>query len=69
MMKMYGIDVPLKTQGWINNALANIFYDVENDEYSYTYYSSSKNSEVFGKYLSVLISKIKEKYGIINIAS
>lgn len=69
LMKIHGIDVPLKTQGWINNALADIFYNAENDEYSYTYYSSSKNSEVFGKYLSVLISKIKEKYGIINIAS
>jgi hypothetical protein len=63
-MKMYGINVPLKTQGWINNALANIFYDAENDEYSYTYYSSSKNSETFGKYLDELIRKVKEKYNI-----
>lgn len=68
-MKIHGIDVPLKIQVWINNALADIFYNAENDEYSYTYHLSSKNSEIFGKYLSVLISKIKEKYGIINIVS
>lgn len=59
MMKMYDINVPLKTQGWINNALANIFYDTKNNEYSYAYYSSSKNSEVFRKYLNELVNKIK----------
>lgn len=60
MMKMNNIDVPLKTQGWINKALANIFYN--DGEYSYQYYTSSKDSKVFIKYLDQLIKIIQNKY-------
>jgi hypothetical protein len=62
MMKLYDIKVPLKTQGWINQALANIHYDNEYNEYTYQYYSSSKNSTVFDKYLKELANKVNEKY-------
>ena len=66
LMKKYNINVPLKTQGWINRALAIITYDVEYDDYSYKYYTSSANSTTFSKYLYQLIRKIKEEHGIIE---
>lgn len=58
MMKQYNIKVPLKTQGWINNALANI----NTGEYTYQHYKSFADSTVFYKYLYELVKKIKEKY-------
>ena len=61
-MKIYEIKIPLKTQGWINNALASIFYDIEDGKISYTYYKSSANSNVFRKYLSEFVGKVKDKY-------
>lgn len=69
LMKKYDINVPLKVQGWINKALANIVYDAEYDDYSYQYYKSSADSKVFAKYLFQLVYKIKEKHGIITVAS
>ena len=68
-MKKYDINVPLKVQGWINKALANIVYDAEYDDYSYQYYKSSADSKVFARYLYQLVYKIKEKHGIITVAS
>ena len=62
MMKLYEIKVPLKTQGWIKQALASIFYDVEDGKISYTYYKSSSNSNVFRKYLNEFVGKIQDKY-------
>ena len=64
MMKLYEIKIPLKTQGWINNALASIFYDVEEGNISYSYYKSSANSNVFRKYLNEFVGKVKDKYGV-----
>ena len=57
-MKKHNINVPLKTQGWINQALSTIKY---NEEYgwSYIYYSSSADSTVFMKYLKELVNKVK----------
>lgn len=69
LMKKYNINVPMKTQGWINQALANIIYDTTYDDYSYRYYKSSADSTVFVRYLHQLICKIKEEYGIITEAS
>lgn len=46
LMKRYGIKIPLKTQGWINKALARIFFD-ENGKITYCYYKGSKDSAVF----------------------
>ena len=56
LMKMFDIKVPIKTQGWINDAL----YDVEmiNDIYSYQYYKKNNDSKVFKKYLTILVEKI-----------
>lgn len=62
LMKQYDINIPLKTQGWINNALADIFYDKDYNEWTYTYYTSSANSTVFQKYLNELVKKVNEKY-------
>ena len=57
LMKKYEIKVPLKTQGWINKALAQISYD--DDKYNYSYYTSSANSTVFRDYLQQLVLAIK----------
>lgn len=62
MFNMYDIKVPLKTQGWIKNALVDIYHN--NDSWSYRYYSSSANSTVFKKYLDKLIEAVKIKYGV-----
>jgi hypothetical protein len=59
LMKQYNIKVPLKTQGWINKALASIIYD---EGWTYNYYNSSTNSTVFMKYFNELIEKINNKY-------
>ena len=56
LMKKFNINVPLKTQGWINNALIKIYWT--GDKPSYSYYSSSKNSTVFNRYLNELINVI-----------
>jgi len=64
MMKLYDIKIPLKTQGWINQALASIFYDVEEGKISYSYYKSSANSNVFRKYLNEFVNKVHCRYGV-----
>jgi len=61
-MKLNNIKVPLKTQGWINQALANISYNQEWKDYSYNYYKSSADSKVFAKYLNQLVKAIQNKY-------
>lgn len=68
LMKKYGVEVPLKTQGWINKALANIEYKEDREEYTYSYYTSSRNSTVFHAYLLQLVGKIKEAHGSISDA-
>lgn len=57
LFKKYDIKVPLKTQGWINKVLANIH--ISNGQWSYSYYSSHRNSTVFKAYLDELIIAIK----------
>ena len=59
LMKKHNITVPLKTQGWINQALSTIKY---NEEYgwSYTYYNSSADSTVFHKYLHQLVEAVNK---------
>lgn len=55
LMEKYGINVPLRTQGWINSKLAMIIFD-DNGEISYKFYGKSQrdNSTVFRKYLNDL---------------
>lgn len=57
LLKKYSVNVPLKTQGWVNNALAVITYD-KDGEITYRYNNSSKDSTVFYKYLKELEEKI-----------
>lgn len=59
LMRRHGIQVPLRTQGWINSALYSINFNQE--EISYQYYSSSSDSRVFKKYLLLLEEKINSK--------
>lgn len=56
LLQKYGVKVPLKTQGWINNALAQIYF--RDGEITYMYYTSSRDSTVFHKYLKELEEKI-----------
>ncbi len=56
LLKKYGINVPIKTQGWVNNALAKVWF--QDGEITYSYYTCSKDSTVFWKYLKELEKKI-----------
>lgn len=54
LMEKYGINVPLRTQGWINSKLAMITFN--DGKISYRFYGKSQrdNSTVFIKYLKEL---------------
>lgn len=65
LFKKYNINIPLKTQGWINKALAEIKH-LESGEITYSYYSSSKNSTVFMKYLQELEIAIQKAYNKVD---
>lgn len=56
LLQKYGVKVPLKTQGWVNSALAQIYF--RDGEITYMYYTSSRDSTVFRKYLKELEEKI-----------
>ena len=56
LLQKYEVKVPLKTQGWINNALAQIYF--RDGEITYRYYTSSRDSTVFHKHLKELEQKI-----------
>jgi hypothetical protein len=60
LMRIYKIEVPLKTKGWINSALAKIFY--EDDGYTYSYYRKSRNSGVFRDCLDKLVYAVNELF-------
>lgn len=66
LMQRYGIKVPLRTQGWINEKLAKIVFD--GDRITYKFYGKSQrdNSKVFIDYLEELEAKINEKLMIPN---
>lgn len=61
LMKKYGINVPLRTQGWINKALAYVDWSY-NGKITYGYYKSSQDSKVFWEYLQELERKILEDF-------
>ncbi len=63
LCQKYGLNIPLKTQGWINNGLAKIEWkNTEDKEITYSYYTTSKNSTVFFDYLKQLEFKILLAY-------
>ena len=57
LMKKHNINVPMKTQVWINQALTEIYFDEEYG-WSYKYYKSSADSTVFHKYLKQLVEVV-----------
>jgi len=61
LFREHGISVPLKTQGWVINALHSIEFDGQRDKWGYRYFNSSKDSTIFSKYLSLLVSAIQTK--------
>lgn len=65
LFKKFEIKVPLKTQGWINAALAEIKFN-DDATITYSYFSSSKNSTVFMKYLQQLEIAIQEAYNKVD---
>lgn len=56
LLKKHGVNVPLKTQGWVNKALAKVMYC--DGKIAYSYYNTSRNSTVFYRYLKELEEKI-----------
>jgi hypothetical protein len=56
LFKLYGVDLPLRTQGWVNTGLAEI------TDGSYRYYKSKRkgDSTAFGGHLKKLRDKITE---------
>ena len=56
LLKKHGVNVPLKTQGWVNKALAKVWY--RDGKITYSYYKTSRNSTVFYGYLKELEQKI-----------
>lgn len=56
LMKCHGVNVPLRTQGWINKALHSITFN--QGTVGYLYYTSSSDSKVFKQYLLILQEKI-----------
>ncbi len=63
LMKKHNINVPMRTQGWINQALTNIYYD-EKYGWTYQYYKSSANSTVFMGYLQQLVEAINSNFNM-----
>ncbi len=61
LMGKYGINVPLRTQGWINSKLAMIIFN--GGKISYKFYGKSQrdNSTVFRNYLVRLENAINEE--------
>lgn len=66
LMQRYGIKVPLRTQGWINEKLAKIWFDCDRITYKFYGKSQRDNSKVFIDYLEELEAKINEKLMIPN---
>lgn len=62
LMKHFGIQVPLRTQGWINERLAKIIY--ADGTITYSYYKSGKDSGVFYKYLTELDHRIRSSFSV-----
>jgi hypothetical protein len=61
LFREHEIAVPLKTQGWIINAMHSIEYDADRDRWSYRYFNNSRDSTVFSDYLPLLVSAVQAK--------
>ena len=65
LFKANGIKLPLRTQGWVNDTLAEVTFKFDGS-ITYCYYSRGSDSKVFSDYLHKLENKILEKHGICN---
>jgi hypothetical protein len=61
LFREHDIAIPLKTQGWIINALYDIHYNEQREQWSYQYYKKSRDSTVFSDYLPLLVSAVQTK--------
>ena len=62
LFREYYIKVPLRTQGWIIGSLYDIYFNEDREEWSYQCYTKSRDSTVFSKYLSLLVSVVQAKH-------
>jgi hypothetical protein len=61
LFREHDISIPLKTQGWIINALCDIEYDADREKWTYHYFKGHNNSTVFRDYLPSLVSAVQTK--------
>ena len=58
LFRQNGVDLPLKTQGWVKSSLVRLFYSEDSWSYSYR----GRESTVFFGYLQQLAEAIEKKY-------
>ena len=63
LFREHEIPVPLKTQGWIINALHSIRYSPESGQWDYRYYKGSRDSTKMFELLPKLSAAIQTKNG------
>ena len=63
LFKANGIKLPLRTQGWVNDILAEVAFKFDGS-ITYCYYSRGSDSRVFRDYLHKLEQRILEKHNI-----
>ena len=61
LFREHGISVPLKTQGWIINALHDIRYSPESGQWHYHYYKNNRDSTKMFELLPKLSAAIQTK--------
>ena len=61
LFREHEIPVPLKTQGWIINALHSIRYSPESGQWDYRYYRKSRDSTKMFELLPKLSAAIQTK--------
>ena len=65
LCQKYGLNIPLKTQGWINSGLAGITWNETENGKKITY-MYRRDSKVFYNYLQTLEKAIFEAYGLLT---
>lgn len=65
LFKANGIRLPLRTQGWVNDVLAEVTFKFDGS-ITYCYFSRGNDSKMFKGYLRMLEEKILEKHGVCN---
>jgi len=60
LFRLNGVDVPLKTQGWIKSSLHSLYYNENQSFWSYRY--RGRESTVFMDYEHQLVDAVERKY-------